>query len=329
MLKRKLISSIPAASALLLLMVPGPSAAEPRPEPSLRVATTLPPLAWLISRVAGPDIEVTHLVNPGELPETFQPSDRQITHIARASLFFRVGIPMENGPWLAALEDSSHLRIVDLRRGVELRAMERHHHLDDSDHSHGSGAHGAQSHGAQSQGTHSHSAHSHGAKDPHIWLSPRRLEVMAWIISRSLSTLNPADAEGYAQRAGRLTMELRSLDEELKKRLAPIQGRSFFVFHPSWGYFADDFGLHQVSMELEGKEPTERELTHLVRSAKIHGMRTIFVQPQIRSSAPQILAETVDAQVEALDPLAPDVPSNLRHVADRLLASLRTSAPGP
>lgn len=305
MLKRKLISSVPVA--LLLTLLPTPSTAEPRPEPSLQVATTLPPLAWLVSRVAGPEFEVAHLVNPGDLPETFQPTDRQITHIARSSIFFRVGIPAENGPWLSSLEKTGRLRIVDLRSGIEMREMARHHHGD--------------SHGA-------HKIHQ-GAADPHIWLSPQRLEVMTWVISRSLSTLNPADAEGYARRAGRLTAELRALDEELKRRLAPIRGRSFFVLHPSWGYFADDYGLRQVSIELEGKEPTERELTRLVRRAKADGIRTLFVQPQVRSSAPEILARAVGAKVETLDPLARNVPANLLSVADHLVRSVPVPATGP
>ena len=272
--------------------------AEPRKTP-LRVTVTVPPLVWLVSQVAGPEVVVDHLVEVGENPETFQPTDRQITGVARSTLFFCIGVEAENGPWLKALQDSSVLEVVDLRQGLKLRAM----------------AHG----GATG---HHHHHHHRESMDPHTWLSPRRLVIMANTVARNLAEVDPAGAADYEARATTVISDLEELDRELRTRLAPVEGRTFFVFHPAWGYFADDYGLQQVSIEIEGKEPSERELTQLVRRARDLGMRTLFVEPIVQSSTPKILARAVGARVESLDPLATDLPTNLRHVAERMLVAL-------
>lgn len=116
---------------------------------------------------------------------------------------------------------------------------------------------------------------------------------------------------------------MRALDSELTTTLEPIAGSAFFVFHPAWGYFADAYGLEQVAIESEGKEPSEAELTRLARLARQRGIRTVFVQPQISGSAARAVAHAVGAELEVLDPLERDVAANLRRVATRLVASHR------
>ena len=101
-----------------------------------------------------------------------------------------------------------------------------------------------------------------------------------------------------------------------------MRNRAFFVFHPAWGYFADDFDLRQVPIEIAGREPSESELTAVAREARKLGARTIFVQPQVQSESAAVVAAALGAQVESIDPLARDVEANLRHVATRLRAAL-------
>ncbi len=288
-------------ATLLYSLLPALAGAADRSSPPLRVTVTVPPLVWLVSEVAGPDVVVEHLIEVGEIPETFQPTDVRITAVARSALFFRIGVEAENGPWLKALADSGTLEVVDLRQGLALRAMKPE-----------SGA--AESSGSQASGE---------GMDPHTWLSPRRLAIMAATVARHLSDADPTGAAGYNERAEALATRLRDLDAELRDRLAPVEGRAFFIFHPAWGYFADDYGLKQIAIEAEGKEPTEEELTRLVRRARDLEMRTLFVQPQVRSITAWNVARAVGAQIENLDPLATDLPANLRHAAERLLAALR------
>ncbi|MEM9554498.1 MAG: zinc ABC transporter substrate-binding protein [Acidobacteriota bacterium] len=291
--------------------VPGHGAAAP-----LRVAVTIPPLTWLVAEVGGAGIVVSHLVDVGESPETFQPTDRQISRVGRSAIFFRIGVPAENGRWLRALEASGRTRVVDLREGIALREMDEGH-----DHSHG-GGHAHHDH----HDHHDHHGASDGAlagMDPHIWLSPRRLEVMTWTIADALAAVDPSQADAYARRAASVAGAMRALDDDLRKILAPVRGRAFLVLHPAWGYFADDYELRQLSIEIGGKMPADAELTALIRQVREHEIRTLFVQPQIHSDSSATVARALGARLEMLDPLAVDLPSNLRRTAEHLVEAMR------
>ena len=294
-----------AGSLLLLFLVhPGPeirAAGTP-----LRVAVTVPPQAWLVERIGGEAVEVLVMVGAGESPATFQPSDAQVTALSRVALYFRIGVPAERGPWFQALRANDEHRIVDLRDGLAMRPMSRHGHRH--------GDHGPDR------------AHDSGGLDPHVWLSPRRLLMMAEKVVRELAAADPDRRPVYEAAGARLVAELEALDTELQNRLVPLAGTSFIVFHPAWGYFADDYGLRQIAIEIEGKEPSEIEMTRLAREARELGARAIFVQPQITGRSARSIAAAVGAKVVTIDPLAEDVVENLRQVAELLVA---TAPPGP
>ena len=292
-------------AALVVAVLTGWSITCTSPAPAgsgvpLRVAVTIPPQAWLVEAVGGERVEVSTLVGPGDSAETYQPTDAEVSRALGARIYFRVGAPAELGGWFAALERSGRVRVVDLRRGLEP--------LPD---------------GAE--------AHSHGhaeaggeggvGGDPHVWLSPRRLAVQARTVATALAEADPAGRTVYARRLARVEAELAGLDRDLAARLAPYAGRAFFVFHPSWEYFAADYGLEQVAIEREGKEPTDAELTRVLAAARERGARAVFVQPQIPGRSAAAVARAVDARLETLDPLAADVPANLRAVAERIARS--------
>ncbi|QDU72440.1 metal ABC transporter solute-binding protein, Zn/Mn family [Mucisphaera calidilacus] len=290
---------------LLLLVVAGGvvgcSGEASEPEGPLRVATSLPPHGWLIERVAGEGVEVVVTLPGGSSPATYQPTDRQVSALMRCGLYFRAGVPFERGGWFQAIQMGSGLDVVDLRDGIVLRAMGDHGHHDHE----------------------GHEGHDHGADDPHTWLSPANLIVQAERIRDELAGMDPAGAEGYRQRCSVLTAELRALDSELAAMLEPVRGRSFFVFHPSWGYFADRYGLEQVAIEIGGKDPTDRELTELQQLARSKGIGVVYVQPQISGRSAEAVASAIGGEVAVLDPLVPEVVANLRSVATALTEGLK------
>lgn len=300
---RRTASRVVGSLLLLFLVYPVPEtrAAGTR----LQVAVTVPPQAWLVERIGGEAAEVLVMVGAGESPATFQPTDAQVTALSRVALYFRIGVPAERGPWFQALRANDEHRIVDLRDGLAMRQM--------SGHGHRHGDHGP------------HHTHESGL-DPHVWLSPRRLATMAERVARELAAADSDRRPVYEAAGGRLVAELEALDAELQNRLAPLAGTSFIVFHPAWGYFADDYGLRQIAIEIEGKEPSEIELTRLAREARELGARAIFVQPQITGRSARSIAAAVGAKVVTIDPLAEDVVENLRRVAELLVA---TAPPGP
>ena len=262
----------------------------------LIVATSIPPHAWLIERIGDDLVKVHTVLRPGESPTTHQPSDLQVSRVLSGRVFFRAGVPFESGAWFRALE--RHLEVVDLRNGVVTRTMETHVH--------------------DSGNARQNSQISRGAVDPHIWLSPERLMVQARLITQTLRQMDPDHDSDYATRLTDLISELNELDAFIRTTLAPYRERAFVVFHPSWGYFADDYGLRQIAIEIEGNNPTDAELTRIQEQTRTLGVSVVFVQPQIAGKSARAIADVMDARLETLDPLAPDIIANLRHVANSI-----------
>jgi len=287
----------------------------------LRVAVSITPQAWLVERLGGDHVEVQILVQPGQSPATYQPSDAQISRVMGGDLYIRIGVPFERGGWFRAIREAESLRLVDQRRGIELHEMAAHRH------DHHPADHKAEDDAPDSQ-DHDHD-HDAAGKDPHIWLNPRLLKTQARTVAEALIQTDPAHESTYRSNLAELQSELDELHQSIRDRLEPYEGRTVLVFHPAWGYFLHEYGLRQAAIEIDGKTPSDRELTELQNIARKKGVRTIFVQPQVTGRTAEAVAEAIDGNVEQLDPLAPDVPTNLRHTAERIEAALTAPAEAP
>jgi zinc transport system substrate-binding protein len=170
------------------------------------------------------------------------------------------------------------------------------------------------------QGEHSHGDSKSGELelDPHIWTSPPLVARMARNIRDALTELDPEHGEEYSRNLDAFSRELAALDSEIRTLLANAQSRWFMVYHPAWGYFADTYGLTQVPIENEGKEPGARRIAVLIDQARREGIRVIFVQPQFNRRSAEQIAHAIGGRVVAIDPLSPDYVDNLREVARQI-----------
>ena len=304
--------------AFILLLGCAPSGNELTEGP-MPITVSIRPHAWLVREIGGPHVDVQTLVSPGDSPHSYQPSDAQISRLMASRAFFRCGVPFERGPWFEALQSAGSVRIVDLREGIELREMESsvphgQTHAE-QDHSEPGDRHAAGS--AAHDHNHDH-GHLHAGLDPHIWLSPRLLKHQAQTVASVLQGLDPENAEPYRRNLDALVAELNRADARIRELLGAYQGRSFLVFHPAWGYFADEYGLRQVAIEIQGKEPSDREMTELQQFARDEQIRVVFVQPQIEGASARAVAEAIGGRVEVLDPLAEDVSAELVRAAEAI-----------
>jgi len=300
--------------AISLLLASG--CRPPHQDGRLRLAVSIIPQVWLVKQIAGPNADVISLVAPGESPHTFQPSDAQVSRLMEAAVYFRIGAPFETGPWFQAIEKSGRVQLVDLRRGVEMLAMgdeHEHEHEHDGDHDAKDGDH----HPAQC----SHC--SVDGKDPHIWLSARILKTQAGVIAETLARIDPSQAGVYRANLSSVVRQLDDLDAKVSALLAPHRDKSFIVFHPAWGYFARDYHLKQVAIEVDGKEPSDKELTETQRLARQTGVRVVIVQPQISGRGAQAVAEAVGGRVAVVDPLTEDPLGTLMQMATLIAESSR------
>lgn len=279
------------------------------------VAVSLAPQAWLVQRIGGDRVRVEVMISGGSDPHTFQLSDADVTRLARSRVFFATGMPFEQSPACRAVLRNGNARVVDLRedlvrRGLIASAPEHEESHDHEEHA----------------GEHDHE-HAHDAPF-HIWLSPRLLKAQAETVARMLEEVDPAGGAVYRGGLAAVTSELDALDAELRAKLAPLRGQTFFVYHPAWECFAADYELNQVAIERDGKEPTDRELSELQQSAAKTAVKLILTQPQISSRAAQAVAQTAELRIETADPLAHDPTVELRRLADLLVSAYRGGSGG-
>ena len=285
------------------------SAEEVKPTEKIKVFVSIDPVAYFVKRVAGPLADVNVLIGSGQDPHTFEPTPKLIAKLADAQVLFKIGFPFEEALIKKAGSTFKDLKVVDLQQGIKLRAISEEKE---------DGHHGA-------SGGHGHSHEADGL-DPHTWLNPLLARVQAGTIATTLIQIDPARRAIYEENLKKFQADLDNINAELMNSLAPVRGKIFFVFHPAFGYFADAYGLKQVVVEVEGKEPTARQLARLIEEAKAQGVKIIFAEPQFPKKTAQTLAESIGGAVVLIDDLSPDYLNNLRNIAMSVGAALRNQA---
>ena len=269
-------------------------------EKKLSVVVSILPQAFIVERIGGSHVSLEVLVKPGVSPATYAPTPSQIQTLSQADVYFHIGVPFENKFLPTIREMLPSLQIVDMRTNIELREASAEHH-EHHDH---------------------HDCAAVDGKDPHIWLDPHLVKIQAATVSATLSEHLPEQRSVFEANLAQLESDLDALDREIKAILGHFQGRSFFVFHPAYGYFADAYGLEQRAFEVEGKAPTPKQMEDLIERARQNNIRALFVQPQFATANAQVIANEIGADLVFLDPLSKDYITNLREMAQRIAEGL-------
>ena len=297
---------------------------------ALQTFVSIPPQKWLVDRIGGDLVITSILVEKGQDPHTFEPTPQTMSRLVSASLWLTLDMEFEKELTARVSRTAPKLRIVDTTSGITKIRMvgpeNEHHHGHEVIHDTAQsrhGEHGSDHHRPEINHTIPHNHHDHaGGYDPHVWLSPVNLIIMATAVEQALAEADPVNSASYEQNRKQVEEELTQLHQDLARILAPHKGASFYVFHPSFGYFANTYELKQYAVEVEGKTPTPRQLSRLISRAKKEGVKVIFVQPQFDSSSGQVIAQAIHGEVVPLNPLAEDVAANLRLIAERINSAL-------
>jgi zinc transport system substrate-binding protein len=256
---------------------------------------SIEPLRYIVEEITGDDFEIAVLVPSGSSPETYEPTPLQIKAAENASLVFSTGlIGFEN-----ALMDRLTLpeRLVDLSQNIELITAEPDHDLP-----------------APVDDRSSHT-HSHGGVDPHIWVSPKALAQMATTAYERIHELY-LDSVSYTANYKRLTEHLEALDREVAGRLAASPTRSFMIFHPGLTYYARDYGLRQIALETDGKEPSSGQLAANIELARTEGISKIMYQREFPRRIVEVAAAEIGAEPVEIDILSYDITGNILNITE-------------
>ena len=135
-------------------------------------------------------------------------------------------------------------------------------------------------------------------------------------ICNALVGEDPAHVGYYQNNLRAFHADLDKLDGEVTKILKKLRTRQFMAFHPAWGYFARDYALEQIPIEVEGKEPSARALADLIKRAKQEGVKVVFVQAQFSTRNAETVAQAIGGRIVQIDPLAKDYLNNMRKIAE-------------
>lgn len=288
---------------LMFLMIVGMSsnvAAEP-----LRVMVSIQPQVYFVKQLGGELVNVTCLLPAGAFHGMYEPTAAQMKDLSQAALYVRSMLEHELAWWDKIQALNPRMIVVDATQGVELIEGHAHHHGE-----------------AEAETEAHHEGEEEHGKDLHIWLSLRNATIQVENIYQGLIAADPANRDAYTANRDALMQKIEALDREIRAKLANLKTRTFMVFHPAWGYFAKDYNLEQIPIEVEGKEPSAAEMAQFITLAQDEQVKVIFVQPQTSRRTADIIAQQVGATVELLDPMAEDWLDNLRHTADALANAL-------
>ena len=278
---------------LLCLTLSAAACSRQQAHNGLLITVSIPPQEWFVSQIAGDKANSLVLVPPGQNPHNYEPGPRQIQSLSTAAAWILSGSEFEISlrPRIAAL--FPNLLIIDGTEGVSFRMLEEH---DDGD------------------------GHDHSSIeiDRHTWLGREPAKILAAHVRDALSLLDGVNEAYYRGQYERLIALINFEFDELKISLMPLNGRSVFVYHPSFGYFLDEFGIRQEAVETGGKEPSPRKLYNLIARLKEEQAAAVFVQAQFPVNAAKTLASAVGAELIALDPLAQDWLNNIRLMGETL-----------
>jgi len=260
------------------------AACGPTPEPARpTVAVSVEPLAYFVERIAGDLVRIEVMVPPGASPTTHEPAVGQLRSAGEAELYVMVG--HQHFPfertWLEPL----------LSAGREIDVVDASRGVPCS------------------------------AEDPHVWTSPACVRVIARGIGDALAVLLPERQEELKRRLEIFQREIDSVDAEVQEILGAYRGRSFLVFHPAWGCFAEQYGLEQIAIEHGDKAPGPGLLAEIIRWAREENVGVLFVQPQFPQRSAEQVAQEIGASVVSADPLARNWPDSLRGFARALALS--------
>ncbi|WP_094226839.1 metal ABC transporter solute-binding protein, Zn/Mn family [Methanolobus psychrotolerans] len=285
------------------------------------VAVSILPQAELVEKVAGDNVKVVVMVPPGSSPHSYEPTPSQLKDMSNAKIYAMVGsgITIEDTLMSKIADLNPDMMVIDCSKGITLLEMDAHAHGDEEDeHAHEAEDEG-HVHEAEDE-EHAHEAEEHdpeeGGMDPHIWTSPDNVAVMVENIYTGLVAIDPDNGATYLENKNAYLAELEVLDAEIKATLSGKEGSSFMVYHPAWGYFANHYGLVQVPVEIEGKEPSVMGMKAIIDEAKEKGIKIIFVQSGFSTVSASAIAKEIGGEVVEVDPLAKDYIDNLAKVAE-------------
>jgi len=261
------------------------------------VSVSIMPVKYFIDYLTDASLEVNVMVPSGASHATYAPTTGQLRKLSDSDIYFRIGHLGYEQAFIDRLSElNPRMQVVNLSDGVELIHGEE---VDHGDHVH------------------------EGGIDPHIWMSPAVMLKLLPRISEAITETYPDLTQAVKTRYAELHDAVETLHQELESLTEGLTQRSFMIFHPALTYMARDYGLEQIAIERHGKEPSPAQLRHMVRHARHHDIRIIFIQEEFDMRSAQLVSEETGAALVQINPLAYEWREEIKHIMETLNTSLQ------
>jgi zinc transport system substrate-binding protein len=240
------------------------------------ISVSILPQKYMVESIAGDRFHINVLVPPGVSPETYELTPNQMKMLSDSRFYFITGHLAFEKSWNANFKNmNTGMQVVDLSHGIELISQE-----------------------------YAHGDHYHHGTDPHIWISPKTVSIMAKNIFDALSQSEPDKDNFYLQGYQALQSEISAADSILTS-IFNLQGnKSFLIFHPALAYLARDYGLEQIPIEFEGKSPPPAYLKSVVDISREKGIKAVLIQKEFSTDNARSIAKEINGEIVQIDPLA-------------------------
>ena len=283
----------------------------------LPVFVSIVPQQYFVQQIGKDKVDVSVMVRPGASPATYEPKPAQMVKLSTTRLYFSIGVPFETF-WLHKIASANpDMIIVHTDKEIKKQPVGAHHHEGEVHAVHHDDKADDK---AQTEEDHDH---GHTGLDPHIWLSPRLVKIQAGHILAALAAADPENKAFYTANYNAFIKDIDALDQDLTRMLKDNAGMQFMVFHPAWGYFARDYKLKMIPIEIEGKDPKPAKLQALIQHARDEGIKVIFVQSQFSTKRAELVAREINGQVMPANPLALDWLDNMKKMAEQFKEALK------
>jgi len=260
------------------------------------ITVSILPHKYFVERIAGENFEINVITPPGASPETYEPTPKQMRALAGSVLHFANGHLMFEDHLVQKSKKELSGKMIDLSRGIDFIAGDI---VDHGDHVHLFGI------------------------DPHYWLSPAEAKIQAQNMLDAIIAYDPENRSFYEKNFQNFMDEIDALHQHITKLLSETSTRTFLIYHPSFSYFARQYDLDQVALEMDGNEPTVAHIKYIVDLAMRQGINTVLVQRQFNRASAEAVAKEIGGNVEFLDPLPENWLENMYTIAHTLQKVLK------
>ena len=270
---------------------------------NINAVVSILPQKNFVKAIGGDKVDVSLMVKPGNSPHTYEPKPSQMKDISKADIYFSIGIEFEES-WLPKFANQNKkMKIADIGKSIEKIAMEKHHHEEESHEKHDE--------------HHNEDHHDeHGSLDPHIWTSPDNVKIISKNILNNLVNIDKNNKKYYEKNYKIFIDSINDTDIKIKDILKDTKrDAKFMVFHPAWGYFAKQYNLVQVPIEIEGKTPKPRDIIRLIKEAKKQNIKAILTAPEFSDKVAKQIAKKLNIKVIKLSTLSSKWSTNLINLA--------------